>query len=83
MQVWQMQDAEAHLSEVVRCANSLGPQNITLNGQPVAVVISQDMYEKLAGKQQSLVSFMRTSPLYAKNDVQLDRCKSPTRKVSL
>ena len=83
MQVWQMQDAKARLSEVVKCAETLGPQNITVNGQPVAVVISQAMYEKLTGNQQSLVSFMRASPLYAMEDVPLERDKSPTRKVSL
>ena len=31
MQVWQMQDAKARLSEVVKCAETLGPQNITVH----------------------------------------------------
>jgi hypothetical protein len=61
----------------------LGPQNIPVPGQPVAVVISHAMYEKLTGNQQSLVSFMRASPLYAMEDVPLERDKSTTRKVSL
>ena len=41
------------------------------------------MFDKLTGNQQSLVSFMRASPLYAMEDVPLERDKSPTRKVSL
>jgi hypothetical protein len=41
------------------------------------------MFEKLTGNQQSLVSFMRASPLYAMEDVPLERDKSTTRKVSL
>ena len=40
MQMWQMQEAKARLSEVVKCAETIGPQNITVHGQPVAVVIS-------------------------------------------
>ncbi len=83
MQMWQMQEAKARLSEVVKSAEILGPQKITVHGQPVAVVISHAMYEKLTGNQQSLVSFMRASPLYAMEDVPLERDRSSTRKVSL
>jgi prevent-host-death family protein len=83
MQMWQMQEAKARLSEVIKCAETLGPQNITVHGQSVAVVVSQAMFEKLTGNQQSLVSFMRASPLYAMEDVPLERDKSRTRKVSL
>ena len=83
MQIWQMQEAKARLSEVIKCAETSGPQNITVHGQPVAVVVSQAMFEKLTGNQQSLVSFMRASPLYAMEDVPLERDKSPARKVSL
>jgi hypothetical protein len=83
MQMWQMQEAKARLSEVVKSAETLGPQKITVHGQPVAVVISHAMYEKLTGNQQSLVGFMRASPLYAMEDVTLERDRSSTRKVSL
>ena len=83
MQMWQMQEAKARLSELVKSAETLGPQKITVHGQPVAVVISHAMFEKLTGNQQSLVSFMRASPLYAMEDVPLERDRSSTRKVSL
>jgi prevent-host-death family protein len=83
MQVWQMQDAQARFYEVIKCAETLGPQNITMQGRPVAVVISQAMYKKLTCNQQSLASFMRASPLYGTKDVLLKRDKSFTRKFSL
>ena len=83
MQMWQMQEAKARLSEVVKSAETLGPQKITVHGQPVAVVISHAMFEKLTGNQQSPVGFMRASPLYAMEDVTLERDRSSTRKVSL
>ena len=41
MHAWQMQEAKARLSEVVKCAEREGPQNITVHGQSVAVVVSR------------------------------------------
>ena len=81
MHVWQMQEAKARLSEVVKCAESEGPQNITLHGQSVAVVVSRAMFERLTGNDQSLLDFMRRSPLYGADDIALDRDISLTREV--
>ena len=83
MHVWQMQEAKARLSEVVKCAESEGPQNITLHGQSVAVVVSRAMFERLTGNEHSLVDFMRRSPLVEADDITLERNTSLTRKVSL
>jgi prevent-host-death family protein len=76
-----MQEAKARLSEVVKCAESEGPQNITLHGQSVAVVVSRAMFERLTGNDHSLVDFMRRSPLYGADDIALDRDISLTREV--
>ena len=83
MHVWQMQEAKARLSEVVKCAESEGPQNITLHGQSVAVVVSRAMFERLTGNEHSLVEFMRRSPLVEADDITLERTTSLTREVSL
>ena len=83
MHAWQMQEAKARLSEVVKCAESEGPQNITLHGQSVAVLVSRAMFERLSGNEHSLVDFMRRSPLYGSEDIFLDRNASVTREVSL
>jgi prevent-host-death family protein len=76
-----MQEAKARLSEVVKCAESEGPQNITLHGQSVAVVVSRAMFERLTGNEHSLVDFMRRSPLYGEDDISLERELSLTREV--
>jgi prevent-host-death family protein len=78
-----MQEAKARLSEVVKCAESEGPQNITLHGQSVAVVVSRSMFDRLTGNEHSLVDFMRRSPLVEADDITLERNTSLTRKVSL
>ena len=83
MKAWQMQEAKARLSEVVKCAESSGPQNITLHGQSVAVVVSRSMFDQLTANNKSLVEFMQSSPLFGANDIHFDRDITPVREVSL
>ena len=40
MRAWQIQEAKAHLSELVRETEHAGPQAITWHGREVAVVLS-------------------------------------------
>jgi prevent-host-death family protein len=83
MQTWQMQTAKARFSDVVRSAKSDGPQDITIHGKSVAVVLSRELYDRLSGNTQSLVQFMQSSPLYGMEDVVFERDKSVVRGVSL
>ncbi len=83
MQTWQMQEAKARLSEVVKRAEHDGPQDITLHGKSVAVVVSRATYERLSGNQRSLVQFMRRSPLYALENIEFERDTSLTRRTAL
>lgn len=83
MHAWQMQEAKARLSEVVKCAEREGPQNITLHGQSVAVVVSRAMFDRLTGNEVSLVEFMRRSPLHGAEDIALERDISTTREIEL
>lgn len=86
MQTWQMQDAKARLSELVKCAAKDGPQNITVHGQSVAVVLSHEAFAALKGThaaQQSLVDFMQNSPLHNLDEVVFSRDKSTTRETAL
>jgi prevent-host-death family protein len=40
MQCWQLAGAKARLSELVKAAQHKGPQQITVRGEPAAVVLS-------------------------------------------
>jgi len=82
MRTWQMQEAKASLSEVVKDAEREGPQEITVHGRPVAVVLSRAEYDRLAGTRESLVAFMRRSPLAGAEDLDFPRDTSPTREVA-
>jgi len=83
MQTWQMQEAKARLSELVKRAESEGPQDITLHGRSVAVVLSRSAFERLSGSKQSLAQFMRQSPLYRLEELEFERDRSATREVPL
>jgi prevent-host-death family protein len=80
MQTWQMQGAKARMSELIKCAQSQ-PQGITVHGKSVAVVVSRETFERLTQTQDSLVEFMRRSPLYEGDDIVLERDNSPSREV--
>ena len=82
MQTWQLQEAKGKFSEVVKRAQSKGPQNITVHGEPVAVLISRRDYLKLTHPKPSLVELLRTSPLVG-SDLDISREQTPTRKINL
>ncbi|MDO5102928.1 MAG: type II toxin-antitoxin system Phd/YefM family antitoxin [Lautropia sp.] len=77
MQTWQMQTAKARFSELVKLAAQKGPQDITLHGKSVAVVLSRELFDRLSGSQQSLVDFMRASPLAGHDEINIERDHGP------
>jgi antitoxin Phd len=81
-QQWQLQEAKARLSELLRSAESEGPQEITVHGRAAAVVVSKHEYDRLKGKKPSFVEFMRASPLVGL-ELDIRRDKTPARKVTL
>ncbi len=83
MRTWQLQDAKAHFSELVKLSESEGPQNITLHGRSAAVLLSRKAFDQLSGASQNFLQFMRTSPLYGADDLIIERDRSLTRDVEL
>lgn len=82
MRTWQLQDAKARLSELIKQVIHSGPQGISLRGILEVILISKNDYEKLAGKKVSFVKLMRTSPLKGLN-ITISRDKSKLRDVEL
>lgn len=80
--VWPLQDAKNKLSEVVERAIAEGPQTITRRGREAAVVVSVRDFGRLTRPKESLVSFLRNSPL-AGVDLDLGRTDDYGRKVDL
>lgn len=81
MNAWTLYEARARFSELVRAA-AREPQQITVQGKPVAVLISQEHYKDLIADQPTLVEFLRRSPIVG-TTLSFKRNKSRTRQVDL
>lgn len=79
MQTWQMKEAKARMSEVIKGAQTQ-PQDITFHDKSVAVVVSRETFDRLSQGQDSLVSFMQRSPFYGADDITFERDQSLTRE---
>ena len=82
MERWQLQDAKARMSELVKRAQQ-APQDITVHGKSVAVLLSRQAYDRLAAEQESLLAFMQRSPLVDMDELSFERDRSPTRELAL
>lgn len=60
---WQLQEAKNRLSEVVKAAESRGPQVITVRGKETAVVLSMQDYQRFQALREPLGTYLaRTAP---------------------
>jgi antitoxin Phd len=82
MRRWQLQEAKARFSEVVKLSLSDGPQEISVRGEPAVVIISRSDYDRLRRQRPSFVEFLRQSPLVGVA-LELERDPSPARDVPL
>ena len=82
MATWQLQEAKGKFSEVVKRALKEGPQDITVRGEPVAVVISREEYTRLTHPRPDFLEFMRHSPLVGAG-VDFFREQSLVRELAL
>jgi len=68
---WTLAGAKARLSEVVDRAQA-GPQFITRNGKPSAVIVSADEWARKTARKGTLAEFLLASPLRGA-DIDLER----------
>jgi prevent-host-death family protein len=76
---WQLQNAKAQFSEVVRRAQAEGPQYVTRQGRDAVVILPAEEFERLSARARqprSLVRFFAESPL-AKAGEKLDLKRKP------
>ena len=83
-QHWQLQDAKARFSELVRRVRDGGPQHVTVHGRDAVVVISAEEYQRLRGSEtgRALIDAIQSSP---QRDVEIapDRAVMSVRGVTL
>jgi prevent-host-death family protein len=78
---WTLAVAKARFSEVVDRAQA-GPQIITRNGKPSAVVVSAEEWTRKTVRKGTLAEFLLTSPLRGA-DLDLERRRDSPRNVKL
>lgn len=80
--LWPVADAKARLSELIDKAQEKGPQTITRNGRPTAVVVSIEEWARKTQRQGSLAEFFAASPL-RRSRLTVERPKGAPRRVDL
>lgn len=72
--IWQLQEAEHQLGQIIQAAETSGPQAIATEGRETAMVLSMADYRRLTARRDSLVGFLQSSPWAG---VELDVARPP------
>jgi prevent-host-death family protein len=83
MAKWAVAEAKAKFSELVEQAQKKGPQQITKNGRPVAVLVSMDEWKvesEARSPKGTLAEFFYNSPLRS-SGIKIGRVRINPRPV--
>jgi prevent-host-death family protein len=80
--VWQIQEAKAKFSQLIQETTKHGRQIITKNGEPVAVILSKNEFDKLKGPAKSLIEFFKDAP-FQETELEIQRAKDDPREIDL
>ena len=82
---WQLQDAKARFSELVRRAHEQGPQHVSVRGEPSVVVVSEEEFARLTSGQPSLVEHILSGGAWPDDvvDVINERSRDTGRDIAL
>ena len=61
---WQLQEAKQRFSELVRRAESEGPQVVTRHGEEVVVVVPAEVWRRMRGRDEKMdfKEFLMSAP---------------------
>lgn len=85
MKIWQLQEAKAKFSQLIRDVLANGPQGVSIRGLFQIVIISRCDYEKILFARKNKYSFnefIDKSPLKGL-DLDFSRNKSLNREIEL
>ncbi len=80
---WKLQDAKARFSELVRRAQTEGPQRVTVRGHDAVVVIAADELERLMPPASDAVPFVTFMESLSVDGLDLSRDRDLGRDVEL
>jgi len=76
---WQIHEAKARFSEMVKRALREGPQTVTRRGEPVAVLVRADEYQHLRSGRKSFKTLLASAPLQG---VEIRRSRDRARVIA-
>ena len=79
---WTVAEAKAKFSEMIRRAETDGPQTITRNGRTTVVVVPAEEWDLKTKRTGSLADFLAESPL-RRSKLHVARRRERPRKVDL
>ena len=79
---WHLRDAKAQFNEIVRRAQCIGPQYVSVGGEDGVVIVSEKEYRRLSGNPtgRALVEAFLASPHRAVG-IAPKRVRLPVRKL--
>ncbi|HEY5854938.1 MAG TPA: type II toxin-antitoxin system Phd/YefM family antitoxin [Aldersonia sp.] len=80
---WQVQEAKQRFSEVLRAAETDGPQTITRHGSAVTVIIDIDRYRKLTQSRHSFADHLLAMPQLSEDAAAVFHELEGERKIAL
>ncbi len=81
-ETWSVAEAKARFSEMIDQARSRGPQVITRNGRPAAVLVGPEEWERKTKRAGNLAEFFAASPLRG-SGLRAKRPKDRARRPDL
>lgn len=80
---WKLQDAKARFSELVRRAQTEGPQRVTVRGHDAVVVIAADELERLMPPTSDALPFVAFMESLSVDGLDLTRDRDLGRDITL
>jgi prevent-host-death family protein len=80
---WQLQDAKARFSELVKRAREQGPQHVSVRGEPAVVIVSEEEFARLTSHRPSIVDHILKGPPWPDDlvDAINDRSRDTGRDI--
>ncbi len=79
---WQIQEAKAKFSQLIKETATSGYQTITKNGEPVAYIVSKEEFEIYLKPQKSLLEVLDQCP-YPEVNLDIKRSSDTIREIDL
>jgi len=79
--IWQLHESKQRFSELVRSAQTEGPQIVTRHGEEVVVVVDITEYRRLKGEVMDFREFLRSAP--DTELFQIERSRETARLIDL